>query len=165
MPEIEHDCVYEKLVENKNDILGIFAYSIYKRQEVEYLRSFEEKKGRPLQPQDMRDFRELCSSDTQLDLYKSQAIRLSQNFLDEALAEDLEEREVQYSERIHAELSKIKTGFWMGAAQSLFGSVLFVIFVGFIAFFSWSYGRGLEDTIESIFDVEIIPRQPVIPSE
>lgn len=52
MDDPEHDLtakynfIYSKLVDDENDILGIIAYSLYKRQKIEYIRAIAEKFGR-----------------------------------------------------------------------------------------------------------------------
>lgn len=155
MPNHNYNFVYEKLVDDENDILGILAYSIYKRQKIEFLKNFHKENNRDPDQDEMASFQKLSVSDSQLEFYKNQSFVLVNAFLDEALEEDLNEREIDFSARVHSEVSQLKGNFLTGVFQSLIGSVLFVFFVGIIVFFSWSLNQGLENAIESIFNIEI----------
>ena len=42
------------------------------------------------------------------------------------------EQERRYEQRLLLELKGLRCGFWSGVAQSLIGSVVFVLFVGFV---------------------------------
>ncbi|MDP1772898.1 MAG: hypothetical protein Q8L15_11495 [Methylobacter sp.] len=160
MSELGYNYIYDKLVEDKNDILGIIAYSIYKRQKIEYLKKFKEENNREATQSEINSFKELSNSDTQLEFYRTQAVHLANAFLEEALSEHIEAKEQEFSIRVHAELSGIKNKFWNGVAQSLVGSILFVLFVGIIVFFSWSLNQGVGNAIESIFNIKITQTIP-----
>lgn len=151
----QYNFIYRKLVTDKNDVLGIIAYSIYKRQKIEFIKNFETQNNRPPDDNDLRHFINISNSDSQLELYKNQALELTQNFLNETIAEDIAKRELEFDSRVKAELSKVKNSFISGVLQSLVGSIFFVIFVGLLVFFSWSYKQGFEQAIESAFNIEI----------
>ena len=159
MEDQEYNYIYSKLVKDKNDILGIIAYSIYKRQKIEFLNKYKaEHDGEEAPREEAYAFKELSNSDTQLEFYKTQSVHLANEFLEEMLSETLEDAEKDFSSRVHRELVGIKHSFWSGVFQSLVGSVLFVLFAGIIVFFSWSANQGTEKVIESIFNVEIIEK-------
>lgn len=151
----QYNFIYSKLVADKDDVLGIIAYSIYKRQKIEFIKNFETQNNRPPDDNDLRHFINISNSDSQLELYRNQALELTQNFLNETIAEDIEKRELGFDSRVKAELSKVKNSFVSGVFQSLIGSILFVVLVGVIIFFSWSYNQGIEQAIESAFNIEI----------
>jgi hypothetical protein len=151
----DNESVYAKLVENKSDILGIIAYSLYKRQKIEYLSNIKDVEGRNATQEELKSFLSLTNSPIQLEFYKDQAAELGGIFVDEMLSEHIESMDRDFSSRVHAELSGLKNNFWSGVAQSLVGSVLFILFVGTIVFFSWSLNQGVENAIESIFNIKI----------
>jgi len=52
----DNESVYAKLVENKSDILGIIAYSLYKRQKIEYLSNIKDVEGRDATQEELKSF-------------------------------------------------------------------------------------------------------------
>jgi len=45
--EAAYNFIYEKLVENSDDINGMIAYALYKRDKIDFIRSFRAKHSRP----------------------------------------------------------------------------------------------------------------------
>lgn len=155
MSSNKYNFIYSKLVSDKDDVLGIIAYSIYKRQKIEFIKDFENRIGKSPTESDMQNFIEISNSPFQLEFYKNQSFQLVQNFLEQTLAEDIEKIEQEFDNRVHAELSKVKTNFMTGVCQSLVGSILFVLFLGVIVFFTWSLNQGFEKAVENAFSIEI----------
>ncbi len=158
----EHNYMYSKLVENQDDILGILAYSIYKRQKIEYIQTKRTAKGRELTDDDLEEFFRISNTPSQMQFYRAEAELLADEFLAQALSTELgkveSEQERRYEQRLLLELKGLRCGFWSGVAQSLIGSVVFVLFVGLVVAFAWSLNQGAEQVIEQIFNVEISPR-------
>lgn len=150
-----YNFIYSKLVADKDDVLGIIAYSIYKRQKIEFIKDFESRTGTSPTELDMQNFIEISNSPFQLEFYKNQSFQLMQNFLEQTLAEDVEKIEQEFDSRVHAELSKVKSSFMTGVFQSLVGSILFVLFLGIVVFFTWSLNQGFEKAVENAFSIEI----------
>ena len=155
-PTAKYNFIYSQLVEDQNDILGIIAYSMYKRQKIEYIRSIAEKFGREPTDSEFQNFYAISNSNSQLENYQSQAIALANQFLEEALAEKARELEEYFSESTNLEIRKFRPSFVSGIFQSLIGSVIFVFFLGLLVFFTWSLKQGPVQLIEAIFDVKII---------
>ena len=86
----DNESVYAKLVENKSDILGIIAYSLYKRQKIEYLSNIKDMEGRDATQEELKSFLSLANSPIQLEFYKDQAAELGSIFVDEMLSEHIE---------------------------------------------------------------------------
>jgi Fe2+ transport system protein B len=151
----KYNFIYAKLVEDENDILGIIAYSMYKRQKIEYIQTIDKKYGREPTNEEFQSFYAISNSDSQLENYQSQAIALANQFLEEALAEKAQELEDYFSEKTRQEIRSIRPSFMSGVFQSLIGSVIFVLFLGLLVFFTWSLKQGPVQLIEAIFDVKI----------
>jgi len=148
--------IYSVLVENEQDTLGIIAYSLYKRQKIEFIQAFKVKHDREPKDEDLAPFHDVSNSPTQLESYRNQASQLAHGFLDASIAAQAVELEQYYSDKASSEIRNTKPGFWLGVAQSLVGSVLFVFLLGFLVFFTWSLNQGPRQVIEQVFGVTII---------
>jgi len=160
-----YNFVYEKLVDNENDILGIIAYSVYKRQKIEYIAHIKAAQGRKPNSEELEAFRNLTNSDTQLASYNGQAVDLVQSFLEEAINEEAKRLEEFYEQKAQSEIDKakaellaLKPRFMFGVWQSVVGSVVFVLVLGCLVFFGWSLKQGPKQVIENIFNVRIEDR-------
>ena len=155
MSDSNYNYIYNKLVDDKNDIFGIIAYSVYKRQKIEYLDKFKAEHGRDATKEELEHFKEISNSETQLEFYNTQAAHLANAFLSEVLSDRIEELDKSFHEHLNTQLLKSKNGFSYGVYQSIVGSVFFVLLVGVIVFFSWSLNQGLENAVESAFGITI----------
>lgn len=125
-------------------MLGAIVYSVYKRQKIETIQDFEKKNGRKPTEQDLNHFKDLSNSESQIKFYQDEALRLAQYFLDEI--------EPQISKKICQDILKKKSSFWYGVSQSLVASVLFVLVVGIIFFFTLSYNMRLNQILTLTWD-------------
>lgn len=151
-----YNYIYTELVKNENDILGILAYSLYKRQKIEFIQGFKHKTGNEPTDADLTPFHDISNSASQLESYRNQANQLAQNFLDITLNTQAEELDKIYSAKANNEIKNSRPSFWSGVAQSVVGSVAFVFVLGFLVFFAWSLNQGPKQVIEQVFDVKII---------
>lgn len=150
-----YNFIYRQLVDDDNDILGIIAYSLYKRQKIEFIENFKKKYGQEPQEADFKSFNEFSSSDLQLNSYINEASALAKTFLDSSLAEEAAVLDKQYSDESTAKIKAAKPSFWFGVWQGVVASFIFVILVGILVFFTWSLKQGPRQAIESIFAVTI----------
>ena len=132
MNKDERRGIYGNLVSDEDDMLGHIAYSIYKKQKIEFIRSkANENGGNPPTNQQLKDFQEIARSDSQLDLYRTKAVNLVQIFLEAVLHEDMEKQRKDFLKQY------TPPTFWSGVLQSLLASLIFVI-LGIALF----YGAG-----------------------
>lgn len=126
MSNKQFNFIYDKLVKGENDILGHIAYSIYKNQKREEIAKIKLKNGgKDVTDDDLVPFVELSQRDSQVRFYKDRATMLAQLFLDEAVAQDLEEaRRRQEAEFIRNHKDH---GFMYGVWQGVAASVIFVL--------------------------------------
>ncbi|GAB7529962.1 hypothetical protein PS3A_23730 [Pseudomonas sp. 3A(2025)] len=158
-----YNYIYRELVESETDILGILAYSAYKRQKIEFIQGFRQKTGKEPSDTDLTPFNDLSNSASQLENYRNQANQLAQGFLDLSLQNQTEELQAYYSVRSSQEIKNSRPGFWQGVSQSVIGSVVFVLLLGFLVFFAWSLNQGPKQVIEQVFDVQIIDKKSARP--
>jgi hypothetical protein len=85
-----YNFIYNKLVSDKNDILGVIAYSVYKRQKIEYLANIHKKHGRPPDVEELAFFHDFSNSSMQIKSYNDQAVELARSFSNAVLQEDVQ---------------------------------------------------------------------------
>lgn len=146
MPD-RYNFIYNKLVKDNDDVAGILAYSVYKRQKIEFIKENAEK--------DLPVFRSLSNSSEQLDFYKNEAAKILQVFAQTYLEEDLGEREEYFKEKLKVEVAAIKPKFITGVYQGILGSYGFLLSFGILFFIVWASKLGIEDLVETIFNVTI----------
>lgn len=126
--------IFDKLVQNDGDFVGMVAYTIYKRQKVEWLKRFQQDHSRiPDDDEVEAGFSRFSNMQSQLDAYREQALDLLDSFLDFALDEQI--REARDDIRNDAIVKAVKTPFWAGVGQNLAA--------GFAASFITLAGAGL----------------------
>jgi len=164
MADEKYNFIYRKLVEDDDDLLGIIAYSLYKRQKFEFIENFKRKHGKEPEPKDFESFNDLTSGELQLKSYFNEAQTLAQKFLDESLEADGAELEKKYSKMAEETIRKAKPSFWFGVWQSVVASFIFVILIGVLVFFTWSLKQGFRQALENTFDVKITdaPLSPAV---
>ncbi|MFW9082945.1 hypothetical protein ACOI7N_00025 [Pseudomonas sp. P2758] len=158
MADGNYNYIYTKLVENENDILGIIAYSLYKRQKIEYVQSLKEKKGCDPSDGDLSQFHDVSNSQFQLQAYRNQADKLAQDFLTISLETRAEELEKYYNDQATSEIKSYKPNYWIGVSQGVLASVIFVMLLGLLVIFTWSLNQGPRQVIEQVFNISISDR-------
>ncbi|WP_287814918.1 hypothetical protein [Pseudomonas sp.] len=148
--------IYSNLVKNDDDILGILAYSLYKRQKIEFIQTFKQKSGNEPTQDDLAPFHDISNAPSQLESYRHQAHYLAQTFLDISLQSQAIKLEARYKAHAQEEIRNSIPGFWFGVGQSTVGAVISVLLFGILVFFTWSLNQGPRHVIQQIFDVQII---------
>lgn len=161
MAKAGYNYIYKELVADESDILGKLAYSLYKRQKIEYIQAFREKHGEDPTDADLTAFHDISNNATQLDGYRNQAAQLALSFLETSLANEAKELEDLYSAKANNEIRSFRPGFWMGVSQSVVGSACFILLLGCLVFFTWSLKQGPRQVIEQVFGVAIVDRHPI----
>ncbi|WP_198116427.1 hypothetical protein [Massilia rhizosphaerae] len=85
-----YNTIYEKLTANPDDLIGAFAYIIYKQQKVDFYKSFA---GRTPTPDEVKNFHAIASLDTSIAAYRAQGEAMAQAFLNASLDELVERTE------------------------------------------------------------------------
>jgi uncharacterized membrane protein len=123
--------IYSKLVEAENDLIGIIAYSLYKREKVKFIENKKENSGEEeVSDQDLKYFHDI--SNLRSGDYRKLAEGILTSYLNEALDGTIADLEQDANEKLTARVNELKTPFWLGVLQSLLGSICFVIFLGAI---------------------------------
>jgi len=141
-PRGQYSYVFGKLVEDSKDLVGMVAYCIYKRQKVEWITSFRARHG-GLDPSDghlAEGFGSFSSMPTQLQQYRSQAVRLIDSFLEAALKEKTSLLEATIRDETRRPLQR--KSFWNGVAESVVAGLITVLLTAAVTGIAWVIVTG-----------------------
>lgn len=129
--------IYTKLVKNKNDHIGMIAYSIYKR----------EKLAKIKKNSDIASFISLKQNAVELDRYRKEAQEIFKNALDFSLQKELGSRNEYIKNNIHLLFDgekKSKFISWHNSgAAGIFGNIYTFLLSAFLVYlFSSKEGWG-----------------------
>ena len=100
--------MYEKLTADPNDLVGAFAYIIYKQQKVDSFKSFG---GRELRHEEVASFHAIAALDTSIAAYRTQGEALAQTFLNASLDELVERTEAATrKDTLHRQIDTVHAG-------------------------------------------------------
>jgi len=152
----EYSFIYKELVQDKNDLVGHIAYSIYKSQKILFIKRYkEEHSGEEPPNSNFLDFHQFSKSHLQGYRLEAQTILLdwsNQSLADYTSDIDNEASEFkqktieEYTEKLKTALEKLKPGLARGAAQSMLGSIGFTVLLFILFVFGLYFG------VDSFFD-------------
>lgn len=152
----KYSFIYKELVQDKNDLVGHIAYSIYKTQKILFITRYkEENSGKEPPDLEFANFHQFSKNHLQGYRLEAQAILLdwsNQSLADYTADIDNEASEFkqktreEYTEKLKTALEKLEPGFWKGVAQSVIGSFGFTVLLFILFVFGLYFG------VDSFFD-------------
>lgn len=146
--------IYDKLVKEEGDIVGLLAYSIYKQHKIEYINSFKNtNSNKEPEQKDIDNFKNAMIMDSQLSLFRQKAEKILMDISETISTEAHESFKSNVSDEVFNKIDNINTKienidgkvnniekndyktFLYGSFQSLIGSIFFIFFVGLVYFF------------------------------
>lgn len=94
--------MYNKLLRDENDVVGMVAYSMYKSSEIGYIKDFRRTRGTEPSDEDLKRYRETQSNDNQIKIYydSAQARFVNTiNYLQDKKIKELDNKESVLTER------------------------------------------------------------------
>ncbi|MBQ7456971.1 MAG: hypothetical protein IJS54_05165 [Desulfovibrio sp.] len=136
--------IYNNLVKDSKDLVGLVAYSIYKQEKIKYIRYFEKSKRRQPKTEELYEF--YIQAQNRIDQYKNIAASRVNEFYDEIYRLHISDIKTDYDKK----LFKSRVFGW-GAAitQSIIGSLLGTIIIGAIIILLLYSRYGLEWIIQN----------------
>lgn len=89
--------IYQRLTSDPNDAIGLFAYIVYKRQKLEFCRSFG---GRELTREELANFYAVAMLDTSIEVYRARGETMMRAFLNLGLDEFVANTEAATRQRV-----------------------------------------------------------------
>lgn len=127
LQERPYNEIYSELVQGPDDIVGLFAYAMYKTEKIEYIRTFKkDHNGQSPEDSDLVIFHTLSTQ--RISSYRTLAEGQMSKTMDAIVSEKLE----QFRAITKEESSKTYSRWWYGVSQSIIGSVLFTFLIGCI---------------------------------
>jgi hypothetical protein len=169
MEQKRFNYIYEKLVADGDDILGIIAYSLYKRNKIEFIRNYTKEHGSELPDSAIQAFHTSSTTQSSLEGFRRQAVDLAREFMDAALEEERKDLEQEYLDKWYLskmakEIEVLKpnryVGFLSGIFQGVVSSLIFTGLLGLLAFVVWSSKVGVPKLLGDIFGYEVIEKRP-----
>lgn len=148
-PEAQYNLVYEKLVEDDDDIVGQLAYCLYKQSKQQYLQAFVRRNHRRPTDGEVRNHVD-CAELPALGMYKEKATRVVAELLAQAAQEKQDELEQHFKDRLWQFMSRhqpetlgerawhLVKGLAFGGLGGVVGNFMTTIAVLFILFFAAS---------------------------
>lgn len=165
-----HDRIYALLVESEVDLVGLIAYSLYKRNKVAYIESFSQDRGRTPNEHELTEFRRNFALTATTRALRAEAEGILATFTGAILTQKLQAAETTYQDKI-SELSKAHSDdvidklskaqpFWTGVKQNIIANVAVVVLSALMVALVWASKYGIVALIETVFDVKITPTSP-----
>lgn len=151
----KYSFIYGKLVTEDGDLIGLLAYSIYKKQKIEHIQNFVDQHGCDPNDAELDTFHQFTIADSQIEQYKTTAESKLNDFVNEIM--DIKAQEVEkFYKTTFRDIAKEKGhGFWYGILQGVVSSLFYTILLGAIFFISWSLQLGPVEVIEKVFHIQI----------
>lgn len=154
-----YNYIYEKLVQGPEDLTGLVAYGLYKREKIEFIERLRAD-GQEVSDEQIQDFHHASNTGTRLQSYRDQAEKL----LHAVIVNVIEEQAGDIQEQYESELAKANANhartvsdlatkladsqkFWPGVWQNVVSSLIAAIVVALIVFAIIASKYGLADTI------------------
>lgn len=118
--------IYSKLIKDENDFKGIVAYSIYKKEKIEYIDDFRKRKKKEPSEQELDEFHNISSSDESTKGYFSLAEKIIKNFEVKAIDNFLRETQIKQRNWIY------------GVGQSFAASFFYTLFIALLIVIVWT---------------------------
>ncbi len=129
--------VYSLLIKENEDIVGHIAYSLYKKEKVEYIQKHIDE-GTPLTDIELIPFNEISSTDSSIESYRTKADILLQGFIENVLEEtiaDIEQQAINKQSEILSNIVKPLTPTFLGnVGAGIVSAFIFAILLAVLAF-------------------------------
>jgi hypothetical protein len=163
-----YNFIYEKLVESEDDINGMIAYALYKREKIEFIRGSLSKYSRTPTEEERKSFHLSSNTDARLNAYRIQASVIAREFLEISLEEKVKEIEDKWQEgylqgQIGADLKELKR-FDYAVLQGVISSWIFSFSVALVLLAAVVIRVGPSDALNEVLRViKSEPARPEVP--
>lgn len=165
MADDKYNNIYNKLVENEDDVAGMFAYSVYKRHKISFVEDIKKSENRCPNDVEIKAFYITTCMDQSINGYKKQGQAVASKFLANILDAKITKLEKELSNGFISEkinelketISPSKKPEWyLKNILANFGSNIFTImFIGIIIL-GYNFLNKINNKAEILFGVSTI---------
>lgn len=134
MAEKQYNYIYSQLVKDKNDVVGMLAYSIYKQHKIEFIEDFKKKKKGAPTDSDIENFIMSSVTPSQLEKYRESANAVLSEIVASSVQKELMSVDYEVQKAVEPIVKKHscssgKTIILNIAASFIFSIILVIIFM------------------------------------
>lgn len=144
----KYNKVYDTLVQNDKDFVGMLAYAFYKRQKQEYIKDLKLNNKKSPSDSDLESFIKIANSKNQIDTYRNMATELTGRITNEILISKQKEIK-EFANRHFYENKSIWHYTKQSIIPSIINNIIWLIFMGLIAFLFWASKQNLKNILIS----------------
>lgn len=142
----QYNFIFASLVNEPDELVGLIAYGIYKKEKIGYIEEFTKRHERGPTDTELNEFH--CMSVARIDQYRGLAEARLAELLDELIADQTEIIQRDFESRYKQDLAKAKTSWSASIIQSFLGSVLFTFFIGFVVVIIIGWRDGISTLVK-----------------
>lgn len=117
----EH-ATYSTLVEDPNDLVGLIAYSLYKRDKLDFIERHKANNGRAPTPDELQVLYQLVNTPGQIDALRTRSATLLEQVTEVVLEDAVQQIEQDYQAKLTAELKAPKS-FWRAVGENIVANI------------------------------------------
>lgn len=122
---MKNNFIYSKLVHDDADIIGMVAYSIYKKHKIEFIESVKSIHNREPNDEEWEAFAVSSNTDSQLSKYISHADSIIASFVMNTAGEQIKDSERKMLEEYRENIRAVLPSNWKTIGLSVLGSFIF----------------------------------------
>ena len=160
----KYNFIYSKLVDDKDDIVGHIAYSLYKNEKIEFIEAFKKENSREPNELELKTFHDSSCTKGSLERFRRMAFFILQEFTNQSLTDTIDsiQKDVisNHKKYLTETINEISPkGFMYGVYQSIVGALLFLLLMAGIVF---AINLNKKGTTISINDSSMNVEQTII---
>ena len=150
---------YSTIVEGENDLVGLVAYSLYKRDKLAFLLKHHQDVGQAPTAAEMMAFCRTCTLPGPVSAYRAKATYLMSEMYDELLADQVGQIDEKYKVELVNELKKAHP-FWSGVWQHFWAGLTIWAFVGLTILVLYGQQIGYKQLASNLLGLKPAAEQP-----
>ncbi len=113
---------YSTLVEDPNDLVGLIAYSLYKRDKLDFIERHKATAGCVPTPDELQVLYQLVNTPGQIEALRTRSATLLEQVTEVVLEDAFQKMEQDYQVKLIAEL-KVPKSFWRAVSENIVANI------------------------------------------
>ncbi|WP_295731391.1 hypothetical protein [uncultured Muribaculum sp.] len=166
----KYNFIYQDLVIDENDLIGLIAYGLYKKHKIEFIESFKAANaGQEPSVSDCMAFIHASCAPTQLKQYRDSAATLLQKMTMAAAREEIDRFEDAMLRDYRNDLREIvhdeQPKWWSSVIYSVIGAFVFSLIAALFVFLGSTSEKSISENVLEIIESLKEPSQTVVIAE